>query len=98
MKQAERVIFREEKNPYAPNGKSFLAVFPDEEANPGRINCLPFYCENEITYYAPYCECSCEYYYSTRIVHKGTEEAARCLQAIERYFDGKFTVCEKLTH
>lgn len=94
----ERVIFRKEKNPYAPGGESFLVVFPDDEANPGRLGCVSFYFENGRTYYEPYGECSREYYYGTRIIHKGTEEAARCLQAIEAYYDGKYKVCEKLTH
>lgn len=42
MSTAERVIFRTEKNPYV-NGPSFLAVFPDDPANPGRVGCVSFH-------------------------------------------------------
>lgn len=38
------------------------------------------------------------YYYATRIVHKATDTAQRCLKAIEQYYNAPFRVVEKLTH
>ena len=33
----ERVIFRKEKYPYDKETPHYLAVFPDDQANPGRV-------------------------------------------------------------
>lgn len=86
----ERVIFRTELNPYV-DGPSYLAVFPDDPANPGMICCLPFHFVNTAAIFEPYTEASLGYYYdSTRIVHKDTDAAQKCLQAITSYYGSPF--------
>ena len=94
MNTAERVIFRVE----CPDTQSYLAVFPDTPANPGRVACVPFHFLGDMAVFEPFCEASMGYYYGMRIVHKSTDTALRCLKAIERYYNAPFRVVEKLTH
>lgn len=95
----ERVIFRTERNEYVSE-PSYLACFPDDPANPGRICCTPFYFLPDGTaIFESYCEASLGYYYdNTRIVHKTSQESEKLLSAIERYYDTKFKIVEKITH
>lgn len=120
MKQdAERVIFRIEKNPWVPQirctqqkkedawehtlmpggGYSYLAVFPDEPANPGRLNCLPFFFNGDgSAVFEPFCEIDYSVYLKTRIVHAKDERAPFLLKAIEGYCDSPFRTVEKVTN
>ena len=96
MNNPERVIFRTVKNPYI-NTQGYLACFPDDPANPGRIGCVSFYFLNDTAIFESYSEADMGYYYEqTRIVHKGTDTAKKLLQAIERYYDSEFKVVEKM--
>lgn len=104
MVQAERVIFRKEKNPYAKDTPYYLAVFPDDEANPGRVCCLPFFFDGHgKAVFEPYGEIDIGYYYETRLVHRFDAETPKLLKALTEYYSGKdgpvqFRVMQKLTH
>ena len=102
MIQTERVIFREEKNPYSPNIPHYLAVFPDDPAKPGYVACVPFYFNYDMVWFEPYCEIDRGYYLSTKIIHKNDESAEKLLQAITNYYSrevpAKFRMVEKMTH
>lgn len=105
MEQAERVIFREYKDPYMPGVPHYLAVFPDDKANPGRICCTPFYfgkrydfLEGELAIFEPVCECDYGYYYSTKIIHRKDPRAEKLLKTVSEYYKAPFRIVEKLTH
>lgn len=95
----ERVIFRTECDEYV-SGPKYLACFPDDEANPGQIACVPFFFDGYGNVrFEPYCEIGLAYYYQqTSIVHKTSQESEKLLSAIERYYDTKFKMVEKITH
>ena len=109
MIQTERVIFREEKNPYMPGIPYYLALFPDDPACPGRINSVslhfvndPYYGTGEIAIFEPCCEIDFGYYYKTRIIHKNDSRAEKLLKAVTDYYStevpAKFRIVEKITH
>lgn len=95
----ERIIFRKEKNPYT-NEPSYLAVFPDDETNPGRVECLPFCIrDNGTAVFEPLCEADLWYYYKTKIVHKNDPLADKLLKTVSEYYEGlQFRIVEKLTY
>ena len=102
---SEKVIFRREYDPYRKQD-SFLAVYPDDPANPGCYAALPFYfCTdwtgNQYTIFEAHCEVSQGYYYNnTKIVHKRDPIIPDLLSAISRYEvhpKMDFKVCEKIT-
>lgn len=92
----ERVIFRTDHDPYMKCEK-YLAIFPDDPTNVGRLAYVSFYFNGERPVFEPYGEMSIEYYYyNTKRIKKGTELSAKCLCAIEWFYDSKFVVREKL--
>lgn len=101
-KEKIRVIFRREYDKYAKKW-GYLAIYPDDEANRGRLNCLPFkLCEN-YNIFESHDEVDILYLLKRKLVHKNTEEAKRCKEAVERYYAsngaGEFelVVCERVT-
>lgn len=101
--QTERVIFRQEKNPYVPGGVSFLAAFPDDRVAPGRIGCTPFYFNQGMVFFEPYTEVDRKYYTDkTRIIHKTDDRVPKLLQAVTDYYSNevpaKFRAVEKIMH
>lgn len=109
MEQTERVIFREEKNPYDPGTPYYLAVFPDDRSTRGRIAFVSFHFgkqydfrDDECAIFEPLGECNYKYYLSTKIIHKNDERAEKLLQAVTEYYStevpAKFRIVEKLTH
>ena len=98
--KAERVIFRKYKDPYKPkNAPCFLAVFPDDEANPGMIAATPFWYDmsgNGMVWFEPYTEISESFYYRTKIIHKDDFRVRFLLHDISQYYGGaEFRACEK---
>lgn len=94
--EKERVIFRKEYDPYRKIW-GFLACFPDDDANLGRINAIPFY-EGMYGRWESYgyTEISTEYFLTKKIIHKGTEEAKKCLEILQSFFPNEeFKVCER---
>lgn len=94
----ERVVFRREKQ-WEKGADYFLAAFPEESCNPGMVACLPFFVRHsdDRPLFQPFCEVSLDYYYKTKLVHKGTMCAEACKEAVEKYYDTEFEVAEKLT-
>ena len=92
----ERVVFRIEKNQYDNAREHYLAVFPDDPANPGRYACVPFFFNGGRAVFEPYCECDRRYYLKTKRVPKNTPVAERCLMAVEDYYNAEFKLCEKI--
>ena len=92
----ERVIFRREYDPYMKQW-GYIAVFPDDEANPGRVGILPFKETDTGFVYEPYCEANIDYVLSKKIIHKGTAAADKCLEAVMLKYGTEFKVCEKMT-
>lgn len=94
--EPEKVIIRCEWNPHLKL-HSFLACFPDDPANPGRICCFPLYFSGDRAVFEPCTEVSLDYYYRrTRIVHRGNPYADLVRSAIEKYCDTEFRVVEKI--
>ena len=89
-----KVIFREEHNEYT--GKTdYLAIFPEDEANIGRVQAccieyiddVPYYYHDEIDY---------AYMLRQKIIHKNDKRIPKLLRDIERIEDMKFVVAEKI--
>ena len=91
----ERVIFRKEYNPYTKKW-GYLACFPDDEANRGRIAATPFHFVDGLAVFEPYSELDFGYYYKKKIIHKEDALIGKLLDAIESYYNCKFSVCEKI--
>ena len=93
----ERVIFRKEKNPFDRTTPHYLAVFPDDKANPGHVACLPFHFDGHgQSVFEPYCEADMDYYYRTNLVHRFDEETPKLLGAIQDYYHTPFRIMQKL--
>ena len=95
---AERVIFRTEHD--TENGRdNILAVFPVDKASPSKLGYVAFYfTQYGGAMFESYGEMSAEYYYkSTRLIHKNTETAQKCLDALRRYYGGDYRIVEKIT-
>lgn len=93
----ERVIFRKE---YWPrwNDTVYLAVFPDDPANPGRYGYVAMRFDGDTTWFEPYGEMAVDYYYRyTKPVHTNTEEARRCLAALEDRYQTSFDLRERIS-
>lgn len=91
----EKVIFRKEKNEYTGN-ESFLAVFPDDEAKSGHVAATPFHFCHGMVFFEAYCEISLDYYYTTKVIHKTSDEAQRLLNAVCGFYHSKFRLAEKI--
>ena len=93
--ELERVIFRREYDTYMKMWK-VLCVFPDSEANPGRIECQSMYFDGHGTaWFEPFTECTIPYYWSTKPL-KDKELAEKCKAELETRYDCKFRVMQKI--
>lgn len=80
---------------------NFLAIFPDDETNPGMVECLPFFFDGHgVAHFEPLTEMCMEYYYTkTKIIHKRDARCETLLKTVSEYYEGTpFSVAEKLTH
>lgn len=93
--QAEKVIFREEYNPYQHTW-DYLAIFPEEESSLGTVLAVPFYFGGETAWFEPVVEIGWRYYYKTKIIHKTDKRIPKLLTALENYYGTKFKVMEKV--
>lgn len=94
----ERVVFRTE-NTKSAFAADYIAVFPDDEANPGMLAYVAFKLDRGgRPVFEPYAEMSRGYYYGrTKLVKKNSDDAEICLKAIMEYYpEGNFRVMEKL--
>lgn len=94
----EKVIFRKEKNPYTGRTQ-YLAVFPEDPANPCGVAAVAFDSNDGHVWFEPFCEIVLDYYYKhTKLIHKNTEEAQKCLDVLQKYYNTEFQVVEKITN
>ena len=80
---------------------NYLAIFPDDETNPGMVECLPFFFDGYgIPHFEPLTEMCLEYYYGkTHIIHKRDPQIEPLLKALSEYYENQpFRIVEKLTH
>ena len=78
----------------------YLAVFPDDPANPGRVECVPFFFDGHGTVFFESC-CEADWRYcleKTRIVHKRDPIAETLLKTVSQYYNASFRMVEKMTH
>ena len=95
--EVERVIFRREWNEYL-EAETLLAVFPDDDALPGRVGCVPFYFmdDGSVIWYEPYNEMVMEYYYADTKPVKDMKVVERCLRALAGRYGGEFKAVQKI--
>lgn len=93
--EKEKVIFREEYNPYLKQ-IGYLAIFPEIEASLGRVFALPFYYINGEPRFEPHTEIDYGYMLRKKIVHKKDVRVPRLLRDIEKYEETEFNVIEKI--
>lgn len=76
---------------------NYLALFPDDEANPGRVECLPFFFDwNGIAHFEPYCEADWSYLLGkTRIIHRRDPIAETLLKTVSAYCESELKLMEK---
>ena len=82
----------------------YLAIFPDDPANPGRVAYVPFFFDGHGTAWFESCG-EADWFYcleKTRIIHKSNPLAEKLLQAVTEYYStdvpAKFRMVEKMTH
>ena len=93
----ERVIFRREYNRETKQD-GFIACYPDEEANAGRILALPFhFTDTNMIITECHGEISLNYFYSQKIIHKNDPIIPKLIHALERLYGGKYEAIEKIT-
>lgn len=92
----EKVIFRREYNKYTKEW-GYLAIFPDDPANPGRYSAVPF---KEDGYgkwsFEPVCEIDYNYMLSQKIIHKKDGIIPILVKALENRYGGKYEAYEKI--
>ena len=92
----ERVVFRTDFDPYMKMEK-YLVVFLDDPHNVGRLPFVSFYFNGDRPVFEPYGEMCFDYYYGkTKRIRKSSDDALRCLRAVEWYYGCQFEVREKL--
>ena len=76
---------------------NYLALFPDDKANPGRVACIPFFFDGYGTaHFEPYCEADWAYILDkTRIVHKRDAIAETLLKTVSEYYETTFQMMER---
>ena len=93
----EKVILRREFNCYTKQW-GYLACFPDDEANPGRIGAIAFHFDQyNQAVFEPYCEIDLRYMYAKKIIHKDEPDVEKCIKALSDMYHTDFRVCEKIT-
>ena len=95
--EKERVIFRREYDPYMKMW-GYIAGFPDDPANLGRMVVLPFQIlENGDYLYECFDEATIDYFLSKKIIHKNDPIVPELLKALEKRIDyeTEFKVVEK---
>ena len=91
----QKVIFREEYDKYTDEW-GYLAIFPDDEANRGRVVVIPFKIRDNRPWFEPYCEADINYVLSKKIIHKNDERVPELVEAIEKRIGDTVQVVEKI--
>lgn len=84
-----RVIVRSEANHYGQDGFHWVAIFPDDKANPGRIMYVPFEIRNGKLYQLePFGEMSLSWYYTeTKHVKPMVLDSYGVPAALQKWYD-----------
>ena len=84
------------------NCTRYLAVFPDDPANRGRLVCLPFYQNGGTWWYEPVYEIDYETYYYSKIIHKNDKRIPELVEALANWYGytgaEKFKIMEKVVN
>ena len=96
-----KVIFREDYNPYTEE-KGIMAIFPELEANDGRVQILSFYigedyAGQERVKWEPFDEADIDIVLSHKIIHKNDERVPHLVELVEAYIEDKVQVIERMT-
>lgn len=91
----QKVIFREEYDKYTEEW-GFLAIFPEDEANRGRVCVIPFKIRDGKPWYEAYGEADIDYVLSKKIIHKNDERIPELVEAIEKRIEDTVQVVEKM--
>lgn len=90
----EKVIFRREYDPYMKVW-GYVAGFPNQEANRGRIAIVSFKLDEDGKAYSYYADEADKFYFTKlKLVHKGTDEAEKCLDALKKMYPEDEYECE----
>ena len=90
----ERVIFRRTFDPYMKIEK-YLAIFPDDEANPGNICYVPIYKNGEKWWHECYEEGDYFLIQKAKIVHKNDHIVETLVNVLKDFYGGDYKVCYK---
>lgn len=91
----EWIIFRHEYDPYMKIW-GYLAIFPDDPANNGKVACVRFYQNGDSWWKESFGEASYSYLYKCKIIHKNDPIIPELLKVIEDYYGGSYEVVEKI--
>ena len=93
----ERVIFRRNKNQYAPNRREYLCIYPDDQANPGHYLYTTIWRD---VYGKWTMGCHCEgkqtYFLEQKIVHKTDPIIPVLLEALKNIYGYEFEAVERI--
>lgn len=92
----KKVIFRIEKDPFAPNVFKYLAVFPNEEAPLGRVCVVPFYKNGDEWRFDSEMEVTYNYMKKCQIIYKKDPIVPTLVQALKEKFGGTYFVSDKI--
>ena len=83
-----RVVVRTEKN-YGYDGFHWVAVFPDDKANPGRVSYVPFDVKDGTVHQIePFGEMALSYYYDcTKYVKPIVLDSYGVMEALQKWYD-----------
>lgn len=97
MAEKQKVIFRTEYDKYTKQW-GYLAIFPDDEANPGYVGAVPFHIskDNRSVIFEPYTEISLDYMYSKKLVNKSDSAIPILKRILEEKFGEEFIVVYKI--
>lgn len=91
----KKVIFKEEYNSYTEES-GYLAVFPEEQPNPGFVLTRSFVLRDGEWHFAPPCDARIEYVKSQKTIHKDDDRIPKLIGAIEKLVGDDIEVVERL--
>lgn len=90
-----KVILREDFNKF--NGKDeIMVIFPEDKANIGYIGTINMYFDGDKAIFWSYDEADTDIVMSKKIIHKNDERVPKIIEALEKQFDDRFEVVEKI--
>ena len=97
-KRGEPVIFRKEYDPYRKDW-GYLAIFPEDEANFGRMACVSFHKDLYDRWsFEPFTEVDTFYLLRQKIVHKNDPIVPELVSALKGMYGGEYRVMERVQY